>query len=240
MIVDNFKKNLINAVVENYPYPHIHLRSVFGDSHKEIVEKFPNLSNYDLTKIENNNLHLSIRLNEIKEIDIVKFWKPFINFITSNEIFDIICEKFDIKEKKNHQDYNFGINTPVKHESSVRGPHFDNTKVLYAGLIYMRDKNDNTKGGNFRIFEKKVENFSITSGRSVSDDQVRLFKEINYESCSMILFKNSPVSVHAVSPRSISKFARKYITFNATTDLDFFKIQPKKNILNKFKSLLKF
>lgn len=240
MIVDNFKKNLINAVVENYPYPHIHLRSVFGDSHKEIVEKFPNLSNYDLTKIENNNSHLSIRLNEIKEKNIVKFWKPFINFITSNEIFHIICEKFDIKEKKNHQDYNFGINTPVKHESSVRGPHFDNTKVLYAGLIYMRDKNDNTNGGNFRIFEKKVENFSITSGRSVSDDQVRLFKEINYEPCSMILFKNSPVSVHAVSPRSISKFARKYITFNATTDLDFFKIQPKKNILNKFKSLLKF
>ena len=240
MMVDNFKNNLINAVVENYPYPHIHLKSVFGNSHKEIVEKFPDLSNYDSKKIENNNSHLSVRLNEIKQKNIVEFWNPLINFITSNEIFEIISNKFNIKEKKIFQDYNFGINTPVKHKSTVRGPHFDNTKVLYAGLIYMREKNDTTTGGNFRIFEKKVKNFSITSGRAVSDDQVRLFKEINYEPCSMILFKNSPVSVHAVSPRSISKFARKYITFNATTDLDFFKIQPKRNVLNKLKSLLKF
>ena len=239
-MVDNFKKKLINAVVQNYPYPHIHLRSVFGDTQEEIVEKFPAISNYDSTKIENNNSHLNIRLNEIEEKNIVEFWKPFIDFITSNEIFEIISDKFNIKEKKIFQDYNFGINTPVKNESTVRGPHFDNTKVLYAGLIYMRDKNDITEGGNFRIFEKKVKNFSITSGRAVSEDQVKLYKEINYEPCSMILFKNSPVSVHSVSPRSISKFARKYITFNATTNLDFFKIKPKRNILNKLKSLLKF
>ena len=38
-MVENFKNNLINAVVENYPYPHIHLKSVFGDSNKEILEK---------------------------------------------------------------------------------------------------------------------------------------------------------------------------------------------------------
>lgn len=240
MIVDNFKKNLINAFVENYPYPHIHLRSVFGDSNKEIVEQFPALSNYDSRKIENNNSHLSISLNEIKEEHIVKFWKPFVDFITSDEIFEIISEKFNIEQKKSFQEYNFGINTPVKYESTVRGPHFDNTKVLYAGLIYMRDKSDDTNGGNFRIYEKKVKNFSITTGRAVSEDQVRLYKEIKYEPCSMILFKNSPVSVHSVSPRSISKFARKYITFNAITNLPFFKINPKRNILNKLKNLLKF
>ena len=55
----------------------------------------------------------------------------------------------------------------------MKGPHFDNTKVLYAGLIYMRDADD-SKGGNFRIL-KKTEEFSISEGRSVSDEQVKHF-----------------------------------------------------------------
>ena len=32
MLVEKFKQNLINAKVENYPYPHIHLKKVFGES----------------------------------------------------------------------------------------------------------------------------------------------------------------------------------------------------------------
>lgn len=239
MLVEKFKQNLISAKVENYPYPHIHLKKVFGESfdNKNI---FPNLHNYDQNRLSKNNLHLGIKIDDIKENDKKSFWRPFIDFLESDEIFEIIANKFELKEKKINQDAHFGINTPVKSNSSVRGPHFDNTKVLYAGLIYMRDADDDSKGGNFRIFEKNTEEFSISEGRSVSDEQVKLYKEIKYEFSDMILFKNSPVSVHSVSNREITKHTRKYIAFNATCDENLFKIKPKTNLKSKIKNIFNF
>ena len=104
----------------------------------------------------------------------------------------------------------------------------------------MRDADDDSKGGNFRIFEKNTEEFSISEGRSVSDDQVKLYKEIKYEFCDMILFKNSPVSVHSVSNREITKHTRKYIAFNATSGENLFKIKPKTYLKSKIKNILNF
>ena len=43
----------------------------------------------------------------------------------------------------------------------------------------------------------------------------------------MILFKNSPVSVHSVSNREITKHTRKYIAFNATCDETYLKLNQK-------------
>jgi hypothetical protein len=239
MIVDNFKKNLESSFVEEYPYPHIYLKNVFGVNTQDKIS-FPDLNNYNQSKININNIHLGIRLNEIKDEDLKKFWKPLIDYLISDDFFQIMSKKFNIKNKKISQDAHFGINTPVKKVSSVRGPHFDNTKVLYAGLIYLRDADDDSSGGNFRIFEKKVNNFSITEGRAVSDDQVKFNNEFAYGFGNMILFKNTPVSVHSVSAREKTSHVRKYISFNATTDLDIFKIQPKVTFKNKIKRIFNF
>ena len=204
-----------------------------------IIKIFFQIYNYDQNRLSKNNLHLGIKIDDIKEND-KKVFGDLYRLSRVDEIFEIIGNKFELKEKKINQDAHFGINTPVKSNSSVRGPHFDNTKVLYAGLIYMRDADDDSKGGNFRIFEKNTEEFSISEGRSVSDEQVKLYKEIKYEFSDMILFKNSPVSVHSVSNREITKHTRKYIAFNATCDENLFKIKPKTNLKSKIKNIFNF
>ena len=50
---------------------------------------------------------------------------------------------------------NLRLNTPTKIASSFRGPHLDNPKVALVGLIYMRDEEDESKGGNFQMFSSK-------------------------------------------------------------------------------------
>ena len=68
MLVEKFKQNLISAKVENYPYPHIHLKKYLV---KVLIIKniFPNLHNYDQNRLSKNNLHLGIKIDDIKEND---------------------------------------------------------------------------------------------------------------------------------------------------------------------------
>ena len=56
MLVEKFKQNLISAKVENYPYPHIHLKKYLVNFDNKNI--FPNLHNYDQNLLSKNNLHL--------------------------------------------------------------------------------------------------------------------------------------------------------------------------------------
>ena len=47
------------------------------------------------------------------------------------------------------------INTPVKRGSTVLTPHLDKHDTLFTGLFYLRDKNDQSRGGDFEIYESK-------------------------------------------------------------------------------------
>lgn len=44
---------------------------------------------------------------------------------------------------------------------------------------------------------------------------LRLESEIMYGRNTLVMFINSPVSVHAVTPRRLTRFARRYINVNA-------------------------
>ena len=49
-----------------------------------------------------------------------------------------------------------GINTAVKHLSSVGGAHVDNPVELIGGLFYLRDDNGHSSDGDLEIYEKKI------------------------------------------------------------------------------------
>jgi len=123
------------------------------------------------------------------------------------------------------------INSPVlSSSSSVRGYHHDKLNEIYAGLLYMRKKHDVTPGGNFQILRckhecrKVPENAELkrklgiaATGRHEQYDpkSIELDTEVVYERNTLAMFINSPVSVHAVTPRPKTKFARRYINVNA-------------------------
>ena len=127
------------------------------------------------------------------------------------------------------------INSPVFYSSSsVRGYHHDKLNEIYAGLLYMRKKGDMTPGGNFQILRckrdcrKVPENAELkrklgiaTTARHEQYDPktLELDNEVTYERNTLAMFINSPVSVHAVTARPKTKFARRYINVNADLKL---------------------
>lgn len=127
------------------------------------------------------------------------------------------------------------INSPVfQTSSSVRGYHHDKLNELFAGLLYMRKKGDNTPGGNFQVLRCKHECRKLpesvevkkklgiaTIGRHEQYDPktLELDKEVIYGRNTLAMFINSPVSVHAVTVRPKTKFARRYININADLKL---------------------
>jgi hypothetical protein len=127
------------------------------------------------------------------------------------------------------------INSPVfQTSSSVRGYHHDKLNEIYAGLLYMRKKGDNTPGGNFQVLRCKHECRKVpesvdvkkklgiaTIGRHEQYDPktLELDNEVIYGRNTLAMFINSPVSVHAVTARPKTKFARRYINVNADLKL---------------------
>ena len=54
------------------------------------------------------------------------------------------------------QGRDFRSATPANIEGTTQlGPHLDSKYELLAGLIYLKDKNDITKGGDLDIYELK-------------------------------------------------------------------------------------
>lgn len=252
--------------VDEYPYPFFTINNIFEKSlYNNITNNFPkNLIHFNNAELNKNNYRINFNINSIETSDIFyNDWNKIFDFITSKNFFDIIINKFNKQIKKYYpflepenlkigrENYDtfeekdillnchFGINTPVKIKSTVRGAHFDDTQVLYQGLIYFKEENDNSIGGNFCIFKKKDSTVFIESGRLVSNDQIELTNEIPYVGNNMVCFLNTKSSIHGVSKKDCSEYYRRFITFNAVYSDKLFNLKSKKlslfrRILNKF------
>jgi len=168
-----------------------------------------------------------------------KFIKQIENHYPSLELdtLKIGRDKYDtFNEKDILLSCHFGINTPVKTKSTVRGAHFDDVHVLYQGLVYLKNKNDKSKGGNFCIYEKKNHSVFIEKGRLVSNNQINLFQEIPYVGNNMVCFLNTKSSIHGVSEKDLSQFNRNFVTFNAVCSKKLFDLKSKK--INIFKRII--
>ena len=183
--------------------------------------------------------------NSLKDPEITKEWKEFIKFHTSYEfleefysvfgeairkIYNVEKEKLFNKnsigvrfEKKNHFDLDcqFVINTPTNGESSVIEPHLDNPVELYAALLYMKDDEDNSEGGNLTTYSFK-DKPSFYGKSRVRHEKINLIEEIEYKKNRLVMFLNSPYSLHGVSKRNKTKHYRKYINIIGEYNFELF------------------
>ena len=74
----------------------------------------------------------------------------------------------------------------------------------------MKDKNDNSVGGNLTTHSFKDK--PIFYGKSrVKEENVNLIEEIEYKENRLVMFLNTPLSIHGVTKRSKTDFYRKYV-----------------------------
>lgn len=126
-------------------------------------------------------------------------------------------------------DCQFGINSPVIEVSSVRGAHTDSRYKLFAGLLYFRHPQDQSEGGELELYQYRGSHYRFDHSKRIDFDFVEStgmrdlykieprfvekVKAIPYRSNTLVMWLNTPYSLHGVSPRSITPIIRRYINF---------------------------
>ena len=133
-------------------------------------------------------------------------------------------------------DCQIGINSPCKKLSSVKGPHIDNLSEIYAGLFYMKQKNDIGTGGDLVIYEtikkynslkkfikdnpfikinKIIDDKPFIESRGFNEKKIKKVKTIKYDRNTFVLFISTIDSIHSVSTRSENKVSRRLVNIIA-------------------------
>ena len=116
---------------------------------------------------------------------------------------------------------------------AVRGPHVDRPSELFAALLYFRQQGDDSTGGDLDICEA-TDSHLYPSANSVllaelpaevSPAQVRTIETARYAPNTLVLFINSPKSVHSVSGRSPTPLTRRHINFCCDLTFDLFEMR---------------
>jgi hypothetical protein len=181
-------------------------------------------------------------------------WKEFINYHTSEEFWLQICSIFEDLIPKNISDvlgppasWKLGVrgenshvdrdllldaqisgNTPVLKMSSVRGSHLDKGNKLFAGLLYLRDSEDTSSGGDLKI--QRWSKLAVGNSRKIFYHEnmrylARDVAQIPYSHNVLVLFLNTPDSLHAVTPRSVTPYTRKFVNLVGELEEDIFAVQ---------------
>ena len=112
-------------------------------------------------------------------------------------------------------DCQFGMNSPVTVPGSVRGPHIDKPYKLYAALLYFRQPEDSFEGGDLDLYRPTTPRYPTNAQLNVDERHVERFATIPYRPNTLIMWLNTPRSLHGVSPRPVTNVSRRYVNFLA-------------------------
>ena len=110
-------------------------------------------------------------------------------------------------------DTQFCINSPVNQVSSVRGPHTDSPFELFAALLYFRPEDDDSSGGDLELYTLKRGHFPLPKPTRIDPRHVDCVATVPYRANTLVMFINTPASIHGVTPRSVTEISRRYINF---------------------------
>lgn len=238
------KTILDNVEVHIYPFPHcVATEALDWDDYYNLYDARPDWKFIAGNKADESNIRIDIpAIEALESTHISHIWKDFIKAHTSQEYWErwtsifgpmvIFCYpwiewavgkpiekwktavRYSKEEADVYLDCQIGINTPVKHESSVIGPHLDNPEELYGSILYMRDPADTSEGGDLEAYEL-MEKPLIYGKREIElgqDDEV--FTTVDYAPNNYFGFINTPYSAHGVTPRTATTRPRQIVNIN--------------------------
>ena len=237
-VLDNFNPE---TDYFNDPYPHVIIKNALPqDLYDSLAKNFPvEQMKQELPLIEGHTYrYLANDVLYKKTIPVSKEWKNFFQTHTSQEYYDKVLELFkndmpygDDRIKKNvavrgfaekHYymvtDTQFVVHKPIK-QGTTRTTHLDNPQELYAGLLYFRQPEDKSTGGDFDILEtKQIKSVDRLKGREISEDtEKNIVRTVKYEPNTFVMFLNTSKSVHGVTPRQNAEVDRLSINIIAET-----------------------
>lgn len=237
-VLDNVRRS-------DSPFPYAITDSCLpGDYYHTLVDTRPDWRLIAGEKASKSNIRCDMHAHEIINSDISETWRQFVYQHTSNGFWQQFVSLFgdsirlyypwleraygkrlqDMrtgvryidKDIDIHMECQLSVNTPAKERSRVIGPHLDNPTELYGSLLYMRDPDDTTDGGELEAYNLYKKEPIIQGKREVLNVTPSMQK-VPYATNNYFGFLNTPRSVHGVSERAASGKPRLMV--NVTIEL---------------------
>lgn len=123
-------------------------------------------------------------------------------------------------------DAQISVNTPVVGTpSSVRSAHLDDADKLFAGLFYLRRPDDDSTGADLELYRFKRGPRGLR-GTAIYETFVETADTVRYQANTLVIFLNTPDSVHGVTPRSQTQVPRTFVNLVAAVERPLFDVAP--------------
>jgi hypothetical protein len=119
-------------------------------------------------------------------------------------------------------DCQFVINTPARRPSSVKTQHVDKRTTILSMLLYFRDPEDRSEGGDLEVYAWKRDPRFLPFQRMILPKDLELKRVVKYAPNTLVCFVNSAQAPHGVSPRRNAELPRRYINFICETPFKAF------------------
>lgn len=230
------------------PCPYFHIQQALPwNVYQQLVEQYP--ESYMLQDGKTHFQARRYRQHEFEPGTISPLWQEFVAFHNSQEYKNRVLDLFEpaiahyyatLQEEfvnaevaPRHQapgahkqhialEVQFVLNG--QQETTVRTPHLDNSRELFAGLLYMRKTEDTSTGGDLQVFRKLVSNPEFHGIREVNHCQVEAAGTVPYQANTMILFLNTIDTLHGVTPRLGANCVRRYVNIDAHQSKKLFRL----------------
>lgn len=225
------------------PFPHLAVRNALDPGYyRSLMEAFPSIDVVNVAKrpLVNNNDCFMGAVDVVKSSHVEQMWKDFFAYHVSpdflREAIALVGEPLrklypdlensigkklgdltsTVADSGNDADAyiqcQFGMNSPVIQESSVRTAHVDKPEKIFNALLYCRAPDDPTPGGDLILYKFKGKP-AFYDKRTAMPTRIEEVLSVPYEANTLVLFLNSPLSVHGVRPRPPTPHIRRYINF---------------------------
>lgn len=224
--------------VSAYPFPHAGTFECFPkEIYDLLVKKRPPWQAIAQREAEHNNKRADVGARALLDSKALHpIWKEFVAYHTSRDFYLQILDRFefyfkefyphlgDMRQYKTalrydnqteadiYMDCQLSVNTPVKEKSTVNHAHVDHPRELFASLLYMKDPEDNA-GGDLVLY-KNVRPITFHNKREADLDCIRQVIKIPYSPNTYVCFVNSPISVHSVTEREVTKNPRLMVNIS--------------------------
>ena len=218
--------------VKSEPYPYVVIENALDENfYRELEESYPTDEQIAGSNLNNNTRY---QLSAKDKDKLPNIWKEFVEYHCSQEFYDEFINLFGehipdnlswLKQSSSYVrkvsnprlpsdvalDCQIGINSPVTQESSVKSAHVDNRVELFAGLLYLRQADDKSTGGDLDIYKPKDPMMTIVHKKEMDLRLLEKVDTVPYKANTFVLFLCSRYSIHGVTPRSVTPYSRRLV-----------------------------
>ncbi len=231
------------ADIDPHPFPHVVVDdAVEPELYRRLAATMPESAAILRGRTAENNAPYRLSAQELLASSGREAWQDFTRLHTSREFFGDVVRVFGETIRALHPglesragtldslrtsvrfaepfadaalDCQITWGSPVDAPTRCHRVHVDRQVALYAGLLYMRRPEDDSRGGDLELYRFRARPRIFEPGRYVDDALVERVKTIPYAANRLVFFIHSPDALHGVSARAATPHPRLHVNFLA-------------------------